>query len=61
MVGKLKRTDGTPPPEWGGIAAELAADGFVDAVEVGRGGAGIVYRCYQTSLARSVAIKVMAI
>ena len=60
MVGKLKRTDGTPPPAWGGITAELAADGFVDAVEVGRGGAGIVYRCYQTSLARSVAIKVMA-
>ena len=44
----------------GGITAELAADGFVDAVEVGRGGAGIVYRCYQTSLARSVAVKVMA-
>jgi serine/threonine protein kinase len=43
----------------GGIAAELAAAGFEDAVEVGRGGGGVVYRCYQTSLARSVAIKVL--
>jgi serine/threonine protein kinase/N-acetylneuraminic acid mutarotase len=38
----------------------LAAAGFTHAVEVGRGGAGVVYRCYQTALARSVAIKVMA-
>src|SRR6185295_11041802 len=36
------------------------AAGFIHAVEVGRGGAGVVFRCYQTSLARSVAVKVMA-
>ena len=43
----------------GMVTAELAAAGFEDAVEIGRGGFGIVYRCTQASLERSVAIKVL--
>lgn len=41
------------------IATELAAAGFDDAQEVGRGGFGIVYRCLQPSLDRTVAVKVL--
>jgi N-acetylneuraminic acid mutarotase len=60
MAGERKSDDNSPPPARGGIADELTGAGFMHAVEVGRGGAGVVYRCYQTALARSVAIKVMA-
>ncbi|MGV9864885.1 protein kinase domain-containing protein [Rhodococcus koreensis] len=42
-----------------GIALELAAEGFEDAQEVGRGGFGVVYRCEQPSLDRTVAVKVL--
>ena len=41
------------------IAADLAAVGFPDALEVGVGGFGAVYRCQQASLERTVAIKVL--
>ncbi|RZL71702.1 MAG: hypothetical protein EOP32_39615, partial [Rhodococcus sp. (in: high G+C Gram-positive bacteria)] len=41
------------------VASELAADGFDDAREIGRGGFGVVYRCTQPALDRTVAVKVL--
>ncbi|MBL1074694.1 protein kinase [Nocardia sp. 2] len=42
-----------------GFAAELEAAGFTGPTEVGRGGFGVVYRCTQAALDRTVAIKVL--
>ena len=42
-----------------GIAAELRNAGFDDITEVGHGGFGVVYRCTQPSLDRTVAVKVL--
>jgi serine/threonine-protein kinase PknK len=42
-----------------GIAAELRSAGFDDVTEVGHGGFGVVYRCTQPSLDRTVAVKVL--
>ncbi|MGW3482988.1 protein kinase domain-containing protein [Rhodococcus indonesiensis] len=44
-----------PPP----IVAELITAGFEDVHEIGRGGFGVVYRCRQPALDRTVAIKVL--
>ncbi len=50
--------DGVAPAS-NGIAAELAAAGFEDARQVARGGAGVIYCCYETALGRNVAVKVL--
>lgn len=52
------RSDGVASVS-GGIAAELAAAGFEDAHQVARGGAGVIYRCYETALGRNVAVKLL--
>ncbi|MCX4092321.1 serine/threonine-protein kinase [Nocardia sp. alder85J] len=42
-----------------GVVAELAAAGFDEPQEIGRGGFGVVYRCLEYGLERYVAVKVL--
>ncbi|WP_433522453.1 protein kinase domain-containing protein [Nocardia pseudovaccinii] len=53
------KAEGTQRDLTFGIAAELAAAGFADAQEIGRGAFGIVYRCTESALDRDVAVKVL--
>ncbi|TJZ75821.1 protein kinase [Rhodococcus oryzae] len=41
------------------VTSELAAAGFTDATEIGCGGFGVVYRCTEATLDRTVAVKVL--
>ena len=41
------------------IPAELRGEGFDEVEEIGRGGFGVVYRCAQPTLDRTVAVKVL--
>jgi len=41
------------------VVSELGRAGFTDATEIGRGGFGVVYRCTEATLDRTVAVKVL--
>jgi len=57
----MTNPDGPPPSQGVSplIRVELESEGFEDVSEIGRGGFGVVYRCQETALARTVAVKVL--
>ncbi|ORW92237.1 protein kinase [Mycobacterium szulgai] len=57
MAGEIASERPTPEPT--GVVTELTAAGLADARQIGRGGAGVIYRCHETALGRNVAVKVL--
>lgn len=54
-----REPDSSVATESESVGTGLDAAGFEDAAEIGRGGFGVVYRCTQESLDRTVAVKVL--
>ena len=59
MGSKMDTSSQTQPGTDCALVQELSAAGFSDAEEIGRGGFGIVFRCQQGALDRTVAVKVL--
>lgn len=58
MMGDIDPYE-TQPGVDSSITSSLSSLGFDSAHEIGRGGFGVVYRCTETSLDRTVAVKVL--
>src|SRR6476620_801249 len=60
MVHSAQPAAGRPGEPVPGAGLGLGVAGCVDAVEIGRGGFGVVYRAWQPDFSRWVAVKILA-